>query len=66
MQSVDVVGIATDYCVLQTALDAAKGGFQTRVLLDLTAGVARPSTAAALAAAASGRRGAQRRPVVPA
>lgn len=37
---VDVVGIATDYCVRATALDAAKAGFATRVLLDLTAAVA--------------------------
>jgi len=37
---VDVVGIATDHCVRATALDAAREGFTTRVLLDLTAGVA--------------------------
>jgi nicotinamidase/pyrazinamidase len=37
---VDVVGIATDHCVRATALDAAKAGFATTVLLDLTAGVA--------------------------
>jgi nicotinamidase/pyrazinamidase len=45
---VDVVGIATDYCVRATALDAIKEGFETTVRLDLTAGVARPSTDAAL------------------
>ncbi len=45
---VDVVGIATDHCVRATALDAVREGFRTRVLLDLTAGVARPSTVAAL------------------
>jgi nicotinamidase/pyrazinamidase len=38
---VDVVGIATDHCVRATAIDAVKAGFGTRVLLDLTAGVAR-------------------------
>lgn len=38
--AVDVCGIATDYCVNATALDAAAGGFDTRVLLDLTAAVA--------------------------
>jgi nicotinamidase/pyrazinamidase len=48
IESVDVVGIATDYCVLQTALDAVKEGFHTRVLLDLTAGVAADSTASAM------------------
>ncbi len=37
---VDVVGIATDYCVRATALDAAAEGLATRVLLDLTAAVA--------------------------
>ena len=36
---VDVCGIATDYCVKATALDAAKLGFATTVLLDLTAAV---------------------------
>jgi nicotinamidase/pyrazinamidase len=37
---VDVVGIATDYCVRATALDAARAGFTTTVLLDYTAAVA--------------------------
>lgn len=46
---VDVVGIATDHCVRATALDAAREGFTTRVLLDLTAGVAPATTEAALA-----------------
>lgn len=48
VDEVDVVGIATDYCVRATALDAARAGFVTRVLVDLTAGVAPGSTAAAL------------------
>ncbi|MFE0421693.1 isochorismatase family protein [Streptomyces sp. NPDC058953] len=42
---VDVVGIATDHCVRATALDAAREGFTTRVLLDLTAGVSKERTA---------------------
>jgi nicotinamidase/pyrazinamidase len=46
---VDVVGIATDHCVRATALDAARAGFTTRVLLDLTAGVAKETTERALA-----------------
>ena len=46
---VDVVGIATDHCVRATALDAQREGLHTTVLLDLTAGVARPTTDAALA-----------------
>ncbi|MFI0983558.1 isochorismatase family protein [Streptomyces sp. NPDC021093] len=45
---VDIVGIATDHCVRATALDAAREGFTTQVLLDLTAGVAAPTTEAAL------------------
>lgn len=48
VDQVDVVGLATDYCVRQTAQDAARAGFATRVLLDLTAGVAEESTAEAL------------------
>jgi nicotinamidase/pyrazinamidase len=48
VDAVDVVGIATDYCVRATALDAVRGGFATRVLLDLTAGVAPASTTAAV------------------
>jgi nicotinamidase/pyrazinamidase len=51
---VDIVGIATDHCVRATALDAAQEGFETTVLLDLTAGVARQSTDAALAAMRAG------------
>jgi nicotinamidase/pyrazinamidase len=50
VDTVDVVGIATDYCVRRTAEDAAQAGFATTVLGNLTAGVAADSTAAALAA----------------
>ncbi|MER5176894.1 isochorismatase family protein [Streptomyces sp. NPDC002896] len=45
---VDVVGIATDHCVRATALDAARAGFRTQVLLDLTAGVDEQTTELAL------------------
>ena len=48
VDEVDVVGIATDYCVHATAADAARTGFATRVLLDLTAGVTPESTAKAI------------------
>ncbi|MGK2881900.1 MAG: nicotinamidase [Mycobacterium sp.] len=48
VDQVDVVGIATDYCVLATARDAARAGLKTRVLGDLIAGVADQSSAAAL------------------
>ncbi|MGC5050426.1 isochorismatase family protein [Micromonospora sp. DT48] len=47
---VDVVGIATDHCVRATALDAAREGFDTTVLLDLTAAVAPDTTDIALRA----------------
>ncbi|GAA2959998.1 MULTISPECIES: isochorismatase family protein [Streptomyces] len=46
--AVDVVGIATDHCVRATALDAVREGFETHVLLDLTAGVAEGTTERAL------------------
>lgn len=49
IDTVDVVGIATDYCVRATAFDALSAGLTVRVLADYTAGVARESTAAALA-----------------
>jgi nicotinamidase/pyrazinamidase len=45
---VDVVGIATDYCVRATAVDAASAGFATTVLLRLTAGASKPTTDAAI------------------
>jgi nicotinamidase/pyrazinamidase len=48
VEDVDVVGIATDHCVRATALDAVAAGFRTRVLLDLTAGVADGTVEAAL------------------
>jgi nicotinamidase/pyrazinamidase len=45
---VDICGIATDYCVRSTALDARKEGFRTRVLGSLCAGVAPETTEQAL------------------
>ncbi|MEH1013492.1 isochorismatase family protein [Micromonospora sp. CPCC 206060] len=47
---VELVGIATDHCVRATALDAAREGFDTTVLLELTAAVAAPTTDVALRA----------------
>ena len=41
---VDVCGLATDYCVRATALDAVREGFDTRVLQHLCAGVAPATT----------------------
>jgi nicotinamidase/pyrazinamidase len=45
---VDVCGIATDYCVRATVLDAVSSGFSVRLLTDLVAGVAPESSAKAL------------------
>ncbi len=46
---VDVVGIATDYCVRASALDAIEHGRHVRVLTDLVAGVAPGTNERALA-----------------
>ncbi len=50
VDTVDVAGIATDYCVRATAADAVKAGFRTSVLLALTAGVAPETTGEAVTA----------------
>jgi nicotinamidase/pyrazinamidase len=49
VSEVHVCGIATDYCVRATALDALREGFAVTLLADLTAGVAPDSTVAAVA-----------------
>ena len=49
VDQLDVCGIATDYCVRSTALDAVHEEFETTVLLDLTAAVA-PDRVAQIAA----------------
>ena len=48
VDALDVAGIATDYCVRATAIDAAREGFGTRVLRGLTVGVDPVTTAEAL------------------
>jgi nicotinamidase/pyrazinamidase len=48
VRDLDVIGIATDYCVKATAADAAAAGFATTVPLGLTAGVDPTTTAEAL------------------
>jgi nicotinamidase/pyrazinamidase len=45
---IDVVGLATDYCVLASARDALAEGRRVRVLSDLVAGVAAESSTEAL------------------
>lgn len=49
VRKIDVVGIATDYCVLASARDALAAGYRVRVLTDLVAGVSTGSSADALA-----------------
>lgn len=49
VKRLDVAGIATDYCVRATALDAVRAGFVTVVLEDLVAGVAPATTESARA-----------------
>lgn len=49
IDEVHVVGIATDYCVRASALDAISHGQEVSVLTDLIAGVAKESSEAALA-----------------
>jgi nicotinamidase/pyrazinamidase len=45
---VDIVGLATDYCVRASALDALKTGAKVRVLSDLVAGVTDQTATTAL------------------
>ena len=45
---VDICGIATDYCVRATVLDAVSDGFSVRLLADLCAGVAPETSQSAL------------------
>jgi nicotinamidase/pyrazinamidase len=46
---IDVVGIATDYCVLASSLDAVGAGLEVTVLLDMCAGITQASTKTAIA-----------------
>jgi nicotinamidase/pyrazinamidase len=48
ISELDVVGIATDHCVLASALDAKKLGLKVRVISSLTAGVSPESTEKAI------------------
>jgi nicotinamidase/pyrazinamidase len=49
IHSIDIAGLATDYCVRASALDALAHGQQVRVLTSLVAGVAATTSEAALA-----------------
>lgn len=48
IHEIDIAGIATDYCVRASALDAVERGQHVRVLTSLVAGVATESSEAAL------------------
>lgn len=48
IRHIDIVGIATDYCVRASCLDAVAAGRRVRVFTDLIAGVHPDSSAAAL------------------
>jgi len=48
IDTIDLVGLATDYCVRSTTLDAVRAGFNARVLTHMAAGVNEDTTAAAL------------------
>ncbi|NIL78265.1 Nicotinamidase/pyrazinamidase [Rhodococcus sp. B10] len=48
VSDIDVVGIATDYCVRASALDAIEAGLSVRVLTEYVAGVAAQSSKASL------------------
>ena len=48
VDGVEITGIATDYCVRATALDALREGFRVRVIVDLCAGIDDASVAAAM------------------
>jgi len=48
IKEIDICGIATDYCVKSTAVDAIEAGFNVTLLSDLTAGVEGTSIANAI------------------
>ena len=48
IKKVMVYGLATDYCVKATALDAIEAGYQVGLILDLCRGVSPETTASAL------------------
>jgi nicotinamidase-related amidase len=48
VEEVEITGIATDYCVRATALDARREGFVVRLLDGMHAGVAPGTSRAAL------------------
>lgn len=49
IDELDVVGIATDYCVLASSLDARNHGIRVNVLTEMCAGITEQTTSEALA-----------------
>lgn len=56
VNEVDIVGLATDFCVKDTAVDAANKGFKTNVFIEGTRGIAKDLTDAVLEMTQSGAR----------
>lgn len=48
IDAIDLCGIATDYCVLQSGINSLEYGFPTTVLIDLVAGVSKETSLEAL------------------
>lgn len=48
VDTIDVVGLATDHCDRATALDGVRNGYRVRLLVQMCAGVAEETTKAAL------------------
>jgi nicotinamidase/pyrazinamidase len=48
IDELDVAGLATDYCVLASSLDAVNGGFKVNLLTELIAGIASETSEAAI------------------
>jgi nicotinamidase/pyrazinamidase len=51
--AIDVAGLATDYCVFASSMDAKNAGFEVTVITDLIAGVAAESSEKALVSLAA-------------
>lgn len=48
IEVVDICGVATDFCVMQSALDSLNNGFPTTVFLDLISGISEQGSIEAL------------------
>lgn len=48
IEEVFICGLALDYCVLETSIDAAKENFKTNCIFDLTKGITADSSLKAI------------------